>query len=381
MAPNLPTIQEISEALKARTLEVAERYAPGGHVEKGKYWALNPARADRKVGSFYVNILGAYAGRYHDHASGEDGDMLDLIRLNLGCDARTALTEARQFLGMDAETEAQKRLRLQRQAEAKARRERAAKDAEADVKQKRGRAHAMFIQAQPELAGTPVAHYLAARAIELDDLARPPGAIRYLPQCKYFHTDPETGEFQEGVYPAMITAVYGPTRQGGEAPEFYGVHRTYLAQDAAGVWRKAPVASPIKVYGTMKGGFIRLWSGSGPRGGKAAPLSKAPDGDHVYITEGIEDGLSAAVIWPEGRVLAAVSLGNIKEMQLPEAIKRITIIADNDEGKEQQRLLEQAVAHFMQQGRDVKIWKNTWGGKDLNDAMIKAKQAESASVA
>lgn len=380
MAPTLPTIQEISDALKARTLEVAERYAPGGKVDKGKYWAFNPGRADKKVGSFYVNISGTYAGRYHDHATGEDGDMLDLIRLYLGCDAGTALKEARQFLGLDSETPEQKQMRLRREQEARERRARAEREAEADVKNKRGRAQAMFIQAQPELEGTPVAHYLSARAIGLEELGRAPGSIRYMPKCKYFHTDPETGEFEEAYYPAMITAIYGPAIDGA-APEFWGVHRTYLAQDASGIWRKAEVASPKKVYGSMKAGFIRLWSGTGPRGGKGAPLSQAPEGDHVYITEGIEDGLSMAVIKPSARVLCAISLGNFKEIELPAAIKRVTIVADNDEGAQQMKLVEQACAHFMGEGRDTTIWKNTWGGKDLNDALIKAKQAESGDAA
>ncbi len=380
--PQLPTIQEIAEALKARTLEVAERYAPGGHVSKGKYWAFNPGRTDKQIGSFYVNITGSYAGRFHDHATGEDGDMLDLIRASIGGDARASFIEARAFLGMSNETDEQKRARLNREHEAKLRRARAVAEAETQVKYKRGRAHAMFISAQAELAGTPVAAYLKARAIGLDVLARAPGAIRYLPRCKYFHTNPETGEYVEDFYPAMITAIYGPANPDGQPSEFYGVHRTYLAQDMGGIWRKAPVDSPKKVYGSMKGGFIRLWSGTGPRGGKAAPLSKAPLGDHVYIAEGIEDGLSMAVVKPDARVLVAISLGNFREVQLPEAISRVTIVADNDDGVEQLRLLDQAHAHFTKQGRAARIWKNNWGGKDLNDALMKiAEQAESAGAA
>lgn len=380
--PALPTIQEIAEALKARTLEVAERYAPGGRVDKGKYWTLNPWRTDRAVGSFYVNLTGAYAGRYHDHASGEDGDMLDLIRYALGCDARTALTEARQFLGMDAETSEQKALRLRKQDEAKARRARAAQDAEVLTKKKRGRAYAMFLQGQKELEGTPVAAYLANRAIGLDVLGRAPGSLRYLPKCNYFHTDPETGEFIETTFPAMIAAIYGPAHEDGRAPEFWGVHRTYLAQDDAGSWGKAPVPSPKKVFGSMQGGYIRLWTGTGPRGGKGAALSKAPAGDHVYISEGIEDALSVAVIHPHARVLCAISLGNLKEVQLPAAITRVTIVADNDDGKEQLRLIDQAQAHFLKQGRTVKIYRNTWGGKDINDALMMIKnQQESAGAA
>jgi len=377
--PQLPTLQEIAEALKARTLEVAERYAPGGHVDKGKYWAFNPWRTDKRIGSFYVNITGPYAGRFHDHATGENGDMLDLIRLSIAGDARASLIEARSFLGMNDETEEQKRARLRREAANKAARARAVADEAAQVKVKRGRAHALWISAQAELEGTPVEAYLEARAIGLGRLPRAPHSIRYLPKCAYFHTDPETGEYVETSFPAMVTAIYGPARGGGQGPEFFGVHRTYLARDAAGVWRKAPVDSPKKVFGTAKGGYIRLWSGIGPRGGKGASLSKAPLGDHVYITEGIEDGLSMAVIKPEARVLAAISLGNFREVELPDSITRVTIVADNDEGREQRRLLEQAQAHFTNQGRVASIWKNHWGGKDLNDALMMIAEQEGAA--
>ena len=377
---SFPTLGDICEALNTRTADVAETYAPGGHVDKGKYWALNPGRADSKVGSFYVNLTGNYAGRFMDHASGDQGDMLDLIQLALNCDRPTALAEARQFLGMDAETEDQRQLRLRQQQAAKARRQQAEIDAVAKAKEKQGHAHAMFISAQPKLEGTPVANYLAGRAIGLEDLARQPGAIRYLPKCNYFHTDKETGEYIEGEYPAMISAIYGPAVD-GKSPEFFGVHRTYLAKDEAGNWRKAPVPDPKKVFGRMKAGYIRLWTGTGPRGGKAVPLSRAPEGDHVYITEGIEDGLSMAVIKPDARVLVAISLGNIKEMILPAAIKRITIVADNDDGPEQLRLIEQAIANFTNQGRVVAKWQNRHGGKDLNDALIRAKQQESAGAA
>ncbi len=380
MAARLPTLHEICEALAARTLDVAEHYAPGGHVDKGKYWALNPWRADRKPGSFYVNITGHYAGRYYDHASGEGGDMLDLIQNALGCDRRDALAEARRFLGMDDETPEQRAMRERREAQAKARRAEAERKAAAELKQKQGRQHALFIAAQADLAGTPVASYLAGRMIGLDMLARAPGAIRYLDRARYFHTDPETGEYCEREMPAMITAIFGPAREDGLAPEFYGNHLTYLEQGDGGVWRKAAVPAPKKVFGRMKGGYIRLWNGTGPNGGKGVPLSRAAPDGHVYITEGIEDGLSVAVIKPEARVLVAVSLGNIKEMVLPPSITSITIVADNDEGAAQLRLIEQAVGTFRAQGRQVVIWHNQHGGKDLNDALRFLLKRENVEV-
>ena len=88
-----------------------------------------------------------------------------------------------------------------------------------------------------------------------------------------------------------------------------------------------------------------------------------------------------AVIRPEARVLAAISLGNLREVVLPESITSVTLVADNDDGIEQARLLDQAHSYFLKQGRKCEIWKSTWGGKDLNDALIlAAEKAESVGA-
>jgi hypothetical protein len=392
--PRFPSFQEIVDALQARPLDVAQRYAPGGgHLNGGRWWALNPGRNDRHVGSFHVSLTGAYAGRWRDEATGDHGDMLDLIKLALNCDQKPALAEARAFLGMDEETPAQAQLR-QRQAEKiKAQAERDARDHATNAERKRGAAQALFMRCHERIEGTPVAAYLAGRGIGLDRLGRTPRAIRFHPALHYHHTtdaeiDRATGEVirdaqvVEGEWPCMVTAIGGPPGKDG-AP-FWGVHRTWLAQREDGSWGKAPVPAPKKVQGSMKGGFIRLVRGIGPRGGSVS-MARAPEGSRAYIAEGIEDALSIAVInrmTGEPRdgtpwyAFAAISLGNLREVALPKQFRSVVVIADNDAGERERVAVDRAVDRFAREGRAVKVWRNRFGGKDANDALRAALEAE-----
>ena len=373
-----PTFDEIVAALQAQFEKVAEHYAPGGHRRNGKYWALNPGRADRRIGSFYIPLSGPYAGRWRDEATNEGGDMLDLIQLKLGCDRRTAVEEAKSFLGLAQETPEARKRRKEREAELE--RQRAEKDREEVERQKRKRqrAHAVWLASHERIEGTPVAAYLAGRAIGLDRLGRIPRALRYAPKLRYYWMDPATGEVFEGEYPAMVAAIHGPA-QPGVRPEVIGVHRTYLEQ-VDGRWGKARVPKPKLVMGQKQGGFIRLWTGIGPRGGKGAPLSRAPAGSRIYITEGIEDGLSVAVLKPDARVIAACDLGNIGAVRLPPAIRVVVIVADNDPDPALWDVVERAMARFAAEGRTVlEPWRNHYGGKDINDALIAATRAEGAA--
>lgn len=354
---------------------VARDYAPGGHVDGGKYWALNPMRADRHVGSFYVALRGPYQGRWRDEATGQGGDMLDLIRETQQLSMKDAIEEAKRFLGMASETPQMREDRLKRREHAE---EMAAQEAarDADKREKRRRAaHATYLEAREEVEGTPVDAYLRRRAIHLSKLPRMPKVIRYHPNLKYYYVDKDTGEVFEGEYPAMVAAIHAG-HKAGERPAFIGIHKTYLARDAAGAWGKAPVPKPKLIWGSKKGGYIRVWSGFGPRGGKGAPLSRAPAGSRLFITEGIEDALSVVMLKQERRVAAAIDLGNIREMMLPPAISDVTIVADNDPDPKQHEALQRAIQAFARQGRRVREWRNHYGGKDLNDALMAAAEVE-----
>ncbi|QEW27847.1 DUF7146 domain-containing protein [Roseovarius indicus] len=360
------SLEEIKHMLNDRVEDVAEHYAPprgGWYKAQGRYFTLNPGRADRTVGSFCVHLAGAKRGRWNDYAIREGGDLIDLIELSLGCTRREALAEARRFLGLSTqnpETEAQRKER-QRRLDVQ-RRQRESDEREKQARKSKA-ALAIWLSGQEHLRGTPVDYYLKGRGIDLTRLGRQPGALRYLPECSYYDEDPETGEVIEAKLPAMAAIISNAKGQQ------VALHRTYLGLDAAGQWAKAGVRQPKKVLGQYGGAAVNLWRGIGPRGGKPASLPQCPKNTHVFVTEGIEDALSMVLLNPEARVLAAVSLGNLAQLQLPENVARITLVADLDENEDARKALHRAIAAHRAKGRDVRLWQNSFGGKDLNDAL------------
>ncbi|MFT6668679.1 MAG: hypothetical protein ACJAVZ_000125 [Afipia broomeae] len=124
-----------------------------------------------------------------------------------------------------------------------------------------------------------------------------------------------------------------------------------------------------KVLGDYWTSSIHIWKGIGPRGGKPGSLRDVKPGAHVFIAEGIEDALSAVVLKPEARVLAAISLSNLGHVVLPEAVSNVTLIADLDDNKTARDELDRAIASHQAAGRTVRVFQNRWGGKDLNDAL------------
>ena len=353
--------------LLERVGQVVYHYAPpaGRHFEdKGKYFTLNPGRADKTVGSFYVHLTGPKAGNWTDHATGEFGDILDLIGLSIGGKTADALREARTYLGLRNETDEDRARRAAAVARAKAERERAAADEEEKRAKRAKQALAIWLDAQPKIKGTPVEFYLRdTRGIDLARIGRQPRALRFSPECYYSGVNPETGERISGNWPAMVALV------NDVAGKPVAVHRTYLAR-TRGQWHKAHLPKSKKVLGDYAGCAINIWSGRGPRGGKPSSLPACPPDTHVFITEGIEDALSAVTLIPHARIIAAISLSNIGGVQLPDNVTRVTLIADQDENDQARAQLKRAIGQHVAAGRKVHLWQNKHGGKDLNDLLV-----------
>lgn len=370
------SIEQIKQMLIDQIDSVVAAYAPavaGSYTLHGKYFTLNPGRVDKSVGSFWVDVSGGpKTGRWCDHATGQFGDVLDLIGLQGGLDASAKIREARAFLGLVHEGPEDRRRRQQAIQAGQARRAEGLRREAQKRHDAARRAHAVWLSAEESLRDTPVEFYLRdARGIDLRAMGRQPKSLRFGRRVFYKHIDPETGEVIEDHFPAMLALVHDGKGQ------VMALHRTYLAL-VDGRWNKAPVPKAKKVMGGFGGGSIRLSSGIGPRGGKGAPLAQCPAGSHVYITEGIEDGLSCAAILPEARVIAAISLGNFGQVQLPEAVSSVTLIADQDESPEARDAFERAVAAHAAAGRAVRVWRNRHGGKDLNDALRAARREGAA---
>lgn len=371
MSRHLHSIDEIKAMLCDRIEDLVATYAPpanGSYRDRGRYWTLNPGRADRSVGSFFVWVSGPDVGRWGDFGPKQFGDVLDLIGLSIGVsNVRDQLTEARAFLGLATMTPEEKRRSEERAAELRRERAAHARDNAKKALRRSKQAHALWLSGAP-IKGTPAQIYLEQRrGIDFAALGRWPGALRYVPHCFYQHTDPETGEVIEGRWPAMVAIA---TNAKGQA---VACHRTYLGIDPLdGRYNKAALPKAKKVLGGYRGAWINLWAGIGPRGGKPPPMRQAPPGSMVHVAEGIEDALSAAMLCPEGRHVAAISLSNIGSLQFPPSIGEVVLICDRDEGEQAQKAITSAIAAHRAAGRRVRTWLPPEGLKDLNEALLKA---------
>ena len=96
---------------------------------------------------------------------------------------------------------------------------------------------------------------------------------------------------------------------------------------------------------------------------------QATAADTVIVTEGIEDALSVALFRPDARVLAAVSLGHMGAVELPAAVRAVTLVADNDTHPAAIRSFERAVTLHQRAGRRVTVARSAVG-KDFNDWLM-----------
>ena len=92
---------DIATALAARAEEVCRTYLPHGR-RRGRYWVVG--NLDGAPGrSLYIRLAGpGTPGKFTDAATGEHGDLLDILRHRSGAPTlRAALAEARAFLASE----------------------------------------------------------------------------------------------------------------------------------------------------------------------------------------------------------------------------------------------------------------------------------------
>lgn len=188
----------------------------------------------------------------------------------------------------------------------------------------------IWLGAQPSIAGTPAAHYLARRGIALAALGRQPGALR-------FHPGLWCAEAQAHL-PALVTAI---SRADGA---FLALHQVWLQRDGDG-WARARLREPAKVLGGFRGGRVQVW-----RGASGKPLARAAPGETVDVVEGIEDGLVVALATPEARVVAAVSADNMAALTFPPAVTAVKLWRGGDTDPAP---LDRAAAAFQRRGLAV----------------------------
>jgi len=266
-----------AEALCRHYLSAGRRY--------GNYWIVGDT-GNNQGRSLYVHLAGTRAGRWADAATGQYGDLLDLLRETCGLiDFPDVADEARQFLRLPRQkppsTLPSRSISIDRPASERARR--------------------LFAMAAP-LDGTLADHYLRQRGITR---ANRHAALRFHPSCYY--RDFATGSTAR--YPALIAAVTYPDGT------ISGVHRTWLDPDGNG---KARIADPRRALGGLLGNAVRF-------GMPAGTMVKV-----LVAGEGIETMLSLAHVMPDMPVAAALTANHLGAFSPPAGCHRLYIAADAD---------------------------------------------------
>ena len=88
-------------ALDAGLGNLLHHWLPDGQVRGGEFTAKNPRRADRRPGSFRINIE---SGRWCDFATGDrGGDVVSYIAYITNCSQVEAARRLADALGIEAE--------------------------------------------------------------------------------------------------------------------------------------------------------------------------------------------------------------------------------------------------------------------------------------
>lgn len=346
-----PPVVSIDE-IKLQTLrilpELCRQLAPHGNVAGGEYVAKNPARADRKAGSFSINLT---SGVWSDFATGDGGDVISLVAY-LACagDNAKAVIWLKDRLGLTDRAPDPVRAAKAKEALAKHDDERAAGE-----EQKRAGAWRLVKDMLPLDGNCPASLYLAARGIDVMALAEgPPRSLGFHP-----HVYASDGS---GPYPALVAIVSREGLPNG----FAGIHRIYLREDG-GRWVKARDGSAAKeAKGMIKGACVRLQNGASRQ-----RMKDAPAGEWVHWTEGIEDALCVALALPHARVVAGPTLGNLPSLQLPDQLAGVVVCRDNDPpGSAADAAVMKHCFKLKQRGVRAKIARPPAGFKDWNDVLI-----------
>lgn len=314
----------IRTMLQDRLAELLGRILPGGMTRGGMYVVRNPTRDDRTPGSFVIWMHGPAKGGFKDYAGGDTdkGDVIDLIAYVHRRDRKFALAWARDFLGLRT-MDAKERQAAAIAARAKAQQaERAEKE---DRLRKRIRAFEMWNAAQPIL-GTPAERYFEARGVPLRLIPHLEDDMRFAPLLEWWRGAEWSDDggrrrkLRPGPrFPAIVSAV----RKGNG--DIIAVHCTFLAESCEA---KAPVENAKLMFGSVAGGVVRLTRGPSNQTPEEAALSGRRD--PLVTSEGIETGLSVAIVAPEARVWAATSLSNIANVPVWHAcISSVVVAADN----------------------------------------------------
>ena len=277
------TASDLARRLAANAEAVCRHYLSNGRRE-GRWWTVGDIH-NTPGRSTMVRLKSTdrgSAGKWTDAATGEHGDLLDLIAQAQGCATLAdTLDEARRFLSLPR-PESREPVTPTPQGSPEA-------------------ARRLFAMSRP-IRGTVAETYLRTRGItDLQDCT----SLRFHPRCYYRGDEGDPADIAREAWPALIAAATDPT--GAIA----GVHRTWL--DPSGQ-AKAPVSTQRRSMGLINGNGVRI--------GKVLGI--------VAVGEGLETMLSLRVAMPRLPIVAAGSANHLDALLLPEGLHRLYVAEDDD---------------------------------------------------
>ncbi len=277
----MPTIaSDLARRLAQDAEAVCRQYLSNGRRE-GNYWLVGDV-ANSAGRSLYVRLRGpesgkGAAGKWTDAATGEHGDLLDIVRLSRNlATVGEAMDEARLFLSLPRPEPPQPVPAPRSSPEASRR---------------------LYAMGKP-LRGTLAHDYLLGRGITADVRSLP---LRFHPNC--YHQSGAHGPRE--ARPALLAAVTDL------AGTITGVHRTWLDPAQA---TKAQLATPRKAMGQLLGNGVRFETAH----------------DVLTAGEGLETMLSLRTVLPTMPMVAALSSNHLAALLLPAGLRRLYVAVDDD---------------------------------------------------
>ncbi|WP_316185296.1 toprim domain-containing protein [Bradyrhizobium sp. SZCCHNRI1003] len=281
-------ISELVDRLAREAEAACRHYLPNGR-RQGGYWVVGDVR-NTPGRSMFVRLKDSQkgsAGKWTDAATGEHGDLLDIIRESRGLvDFQDVAEEARRFLKLP-------RSELGPLPRAARRRSQGgSQDAAARL----------YSMSRP-IAGTLAETYLRSRGIMS---LQHDGALRFHPRCRYRFDECAPVE----TWPALIARVSDLNDR------MTGVHRTWLDPDGfnSATLGKAPVDTPRRAMGNLLGNAVRFGVAD----------------DVLAAGEGIETMASLRCALPNLPTAAALSANHLAALLLPVTLRRLYIARDAD---------------------------------------------------
>jgi hypothetical protein len=275
---------ELARCLARDAEAVCRHYLSNGR-HRGRYWIVGDVN-NTPGRSLFVRLVGpdcgkGAAGKWTDAATGQHGDLLDVIALNRGLERfRDVRDEARSFLNLPRPL----------QPGCSTRRPKAAMGSPESARR-------LFAMSQP-IPGTIAGTYLRKRGISALHGA---SALRFHSRCYY---KPDADSPTE-IWPALIAAVTDL------AGNITGAHRTWLDRTGED---KAPIDTPRRAMGHLLGHGVRFGTVT----------------DVMAAGEGIETMLSVRSVLPDLPMVAALSANHLAALLFRVRLRRLYVVRDND---------------------------------------------------